>query len=99
MRQTANGGQRETIMHTDTDLMDTAPKRGEIDPRYLGYSYSTNADGTYSITGQQGQLVKAMDAEESGDLQAYLDFAAKRGHSASKVSSNLCMSFLDANQY
>ena len=46
-------------MHTDTDLMDTAPKRGEIDPRYLGYSYSTNADGTYSITGKQGQIVKA----------------------------------------
>ena len=86
-------------MHTDTDLMDTAPKRGEIDPRYLGYSYITNADGTFSITGQQGQVVKAMDADESEDLQVYLSLAAKRGHSENLVSSIIRMNYLDANQY
>ena len=86
-------------MHTDTDLMDTAPKRGEIDPRYLGYSYITNADGTFSITGKQGQVVKAMDADESSDLQDYLDLAAKRGYSENLISSDLCMYHLDANQY
>ena len=86
-------------MHTDTDLMDTAPKRGEIDPRYLGYSYITNADGTFSITGKQEQIVKVLDADESEEFQLYLDFAAKHGHSENLFSSGICMYHLDANQY
>ena len=87
-------------MHTDiNDLMDKRGPKLEIDGRYLGYSYVTNADGTYSIIGRQGQIVQAIDADESIDLGIYLAFAAKRGKSKDDISSYLCMNHLDTDQY
>ena len=95
-RETLTG---ETTMHTDTDLMDTSPKKGEIDPRYLGYSYIPNFDGTFTITGKQGQFMKRMYGDESKDFEVYLDLAAARRHNTGQISCTICMDYLDASQY